>query len=310
MTKVVVEWHQPPGLQEARRLLGAEEALDRSVTARLTRDVDFAASADKYDRFMGRYTTSLAPAFADAAGVAPGMSVLDVGCGPGGLTQELARRVEAGNVAAIDPAPQFAAACRERLPEADVREGVAEELPWPDGSFDAVLSSLVVAFMEDADRGVGEMARVARPGGTVAACMWDVAGGGMTMLKTFWAAARAVDPDVAGERMRPGVTQGDLGERFRRAGLRDVVEGALEARAQYAGFADFWEPFTFAVGPVGQYLASLPPGRQAELREACRTAVPDGPFSLSARAWYARGTAPARPGGSPPDRDGPARRRP
>jgi SAM-dependent methyltransferase len=253
--------------------------------------VEFESSAEKYDRFMGRYTTSLAPAFADAAGVVEGMRVLDVGCGPGGLTRELSRRVGAGNVAAIDPAPQFASACRQRHPGVDVREGVAEALPWDAGSFDAALASLVVAFMRDADEGVREMARVTRSGGTVAACMWDIAGGGMTMLSTFWAAARTLDPDVEGERLRPGVTRGDLGERFRRAGLRDVVEGSVEARVDYADFDAFWQPFTFGVGPAGQHLTSLPTERQAQLREACRKRLPDGPFSLSARAWYARGTA-------------------
>src|SRR5829696_6694879 len=137
--------------------------------------MEFSAAAEKYDRFMGRYTRSLAPAFADAAGVAAGMRVLDVGCGPGGLTGELARRVGGENVAAVDPAPQFAAACHERHPEADVREGAGEALPWRDASFDATLCSLVVAFMKDADQGVREMQRVTRPGGTVAACMWDIA---------------------------------------------------------------------------------------------------------------------------------------
>jgi ubiquinone/menaquinone biosynthesis C-methylase UbiE len=255
--------------------------------------MEFTAAAEKYDRFMGRYTTSLAPVFADAAGVAGGMRVLDVGCGPGGLTEDLVRRVGAENVAAIDPAAQFAAACRQRHPGADVREGVAEALPWRDGFFDVTLCSLVVAFMKDAEQGVSEMQRVTCPGGTVAACMWDIAGGGMTMLKTFWAAARSLDPTVAGERSRPGVTEGDLGERFRRAGLQDVLEGELEARVDYSDFQDFWEPFTFAVGPAGHYLASLPADRQARVREACQAALPAGPFSLTARAWYARGTATA-----------------
>jgi ubiquinone/menaquinone biosynthesis C-methylase UbiE len=252
--------------------------------------MEFSSSAEKYDRFMGRYTKTLAPALAEAAGVIGGMRVLDVGCGPGGLTDELAARVGEENVAAIDPAPQFAAACRQRHPQADVREGVAEALPWPAGFFDATLSSLVIAFMQDADQGVREMARVTRPGGTVAACMWDIPGGGMTMLSTFWTAARELDPSVQGERRRPGVAEGDIGEIFRRADLHDVVEGALEASADYADFDHFWEPFTFAVGPAGEHLASLPPDRQVRLREACRAAVPAGPFSLTARAWYALGT--------------------
>jgi ubiquinone/menaquinone biosynthesis C-methylase UbiE len=253
--------------------------------------MEFDAAAEKYDRFMGRYTNSLAPGFAEAAGVATAMRVLDVGCGPGGLTEELVRRVGVDNVAAIDPAPQFAAACQARHPGADVHEGVAEALPWRNDSFDVTLCSLVVAFMKDADQGVREMRRVTRAGGTVAACMWDITGGGMTMLKTFWDAARSVDPSAVGERNRPGVTHGDLGERFRRAGLQNVLEGELEATADYADFQDFWEPFTFAVGPAGQYLASLPSDRQVPVREACRAAVPAGPFSLTARAWYARGTA-------------------
>ena len=89
-----------------------------------------------------------------------------------------------------------------------------------------------------------------------------------------------------------GTAEGDIEERFRRAGLEDVVGGALTARADYAGFDDFWEPFTFAVGPAGQHLASLTVEQRARVREACRELLPEGPFSLDARAWYARGTVP------------------
>jgi SAM-dependent methyltransferase len=253
--------------------------------------MEFTSAADKYDRFMGRYTASLAPPFADAAGVRGAMKVLDVGCGPGGLTRELARRVGEENVAAIDPAPQFAAACGERHPAADVREGFAEQLPWDDGAFDATLASLVVAFMSDPEQGVREMARVTRPGGTVAACMWDIEGGGMAMLSTFWKAARELDPSTPGERARAGVTRGDLGARFRAAGLTDVVEGEIEAHVDYADFEDFWEPFTYGVGPAGTYLVSLPADRQQRLRDLCAAALPSGPFTLTARAWYAKATS-------------------
>src|SRR5215210_9356181 len=159
---------------------------------------------------MGRYTRTLAPLFADAAGVTGGMRVLDVGCGPGGLTDELVARVGAENVAAIDPAPQFAAACAERHPGADVRVGMAEDLPWEDGAFDATLASLVIAFMRDPDAGVREMARVTRTGGTVATCMWDTTAGGMTMLKTFWTAVSEHAPETEGEQRLAGTAEGDI----------------------------------------------------------------------------------------------------
>jgi ubiquinone/menaquinone biosynthesis C-methylase UbiE len=253
--------------------------------------MEFTSAAEHYDRYMGRYTRTLAPALADAAGVERGMRALDVGCGPGGLTHVLTERLGAESVAAIDPAPQFAEACRERHPGADVRVGAAEELPWEDDSFDAALSCLVVAFMADADQGLREMARVTRPGGVVAACMWDLDEGGMTMLSTFWAAAKELDPGTVGERVSVGVSRGDIAERLRRAGLEDVADGELEARTDYTDFDDFWEPLSHGVGPGGQHLASLPPEQQERMRELLRAKLPDeGPFTLTARAWYARGT--------------------
>jgi SAM-dependent methyltransferase len=251
--------------------------------------MQFAAPAEHYDRFMGRYLPTLAVELIRVAGVTAGMSVLDVGCGPGGLTRELAARVGAEKVAAIDPAPQFVAACRSRNPGADVREGVAEQLPWPDACFDAALSSLVIGFMRDPDQGIREMARVCRPGGTVTACVWDMASGGMTMLRLFWEAARSVDPTVVGERGMAGTARGDIAGRFRAAGLENVVDGSLTARAHYDSFEDFWEPFELAVGPAGSYLGTLPEQQRSEVRDVCRGLVSSGSFTLEARAWYARG---------------------
>jgi ubiquinone/menaquinone biosynthesis C-methylase UbiE len=251
----------------------------------------FASPAEHYDRFMGRYAVPLASALADKVGVAEGMEVVDVGCGPGALASELADRVGAENVAAIDPAEQFVGACRQRNPGADVRQGVAEALPWADDTFEAALSCLVIAFMEDADAGLREMARVTRPGGKLGVCMWDIAGGGMTMLRLFWTAMRTVKPDLEGERERAGTAEGDIAERLRRAGARDVAAGSLEVSVHYSGFEDFWEPFTFGVGPAGQALASLPDDQKAAVREAIRAQLPAGSFSLDARSWYATATA-------------------
>jgi SAM-dependent methyltransferase len=255
--------------------------------------VELSAAVENYDRFMGRYATGLAPKFADAAGVRGGMRVLDVGCGPGALTVELAGRVGEDNVAAIDPAPEFAAACQARIPGADVREGVAESLPWDDGTFDAAMCSLVVAWMSDADQGIGEMARVTKPGGTVAAAMWDLAGGGLQMLTHFWDAAREIDPSLPDDEPRAGVREGDLVERFGRAGLQGVTGGTLETSVDYAGFDDYWEPFTGGAGPAtGAFYASLDDAGKVTLRDTVRASLPQGPFTLPARAWLALGTVP------------------
>jgi len=252
--------------------------------------MSFDVSAEKYDRLVGRYLPELAAAFADAAGIRAGMRVLDVGCGPGGLTRELVQRVGADAVAAVDPSRPFVVACRERNPGVDVREAAAEELPFEDGAFDAALASLVVHFMRDAEAGVREMARVTRPGGVVAACVWDMAGG-MTTLRTFWDAATTLDPEAPDERRLVGATEGQLAALFRRAGLAEVEDGSVSASAEYAGFDDWWEPFTFGVGPTGGYCAALEPDRREALREECRRRLgnPRWPFRQHASAWFARG---------------------
>jgi SAM-dependent methyltransferase len=247
------------------------------------------AVPEAYDRFMGRYSTLLAPQLADLAGVDAGQRVLDVGCGPGALIGELVKRLGAEAVSAADPSPPFVGAVRERYPGVDAHLAPAEELPFPDRSFDATLAQLVVHFMTDPMAGVSEMRRVTRPGGVVAACVWDLAGD-QGPLNVFWGAARQLDPAVRDESDLPGVRQGDLGELFRAAGLRQVDETSLDIAAEHASFEDWWEPFTLGVGPAGSYLATLEPARQAELRELARAELPAAPFVLEARAWAARGT--------------------
>ncbi len=253
----------------------------------------FAGAATDYDRFMGRYSTNLAVALADKAGIRSGQQVLDVGCGPGALTRTLVERVGADRVAAIDPAPQLAQACRRRYPGVDVRVGPAEVLPWPEHSFDAALACLVVAFMADPDRGLAEMARVTNPGGTVAACMWDMAEG-MTMIKLYWAAAQATGSPARGEDGRPGTRQGDIARRLTALGLLDVVDGSLEVQASYEGFNDLWDSLLLGVGPVGTHLQGQSERTRAAIRDHLRAALPDGEFTLSAKAWVAVGTVPGR----------------
>jgi SAM-dependent methyltransferase len=252
--------------------------------------VSFAVAADAYDRFMGRYSALLAAQTADLAGVEPGQRVLDVGCGPGALTAELVERLGASSVVAVDPSEPFVAAARERFPEVPVQQASAEELPFGDDEFDAALAQLVVHFMADPVRGLAEMARVTRADGIVAACVWDHAGE-QTPLAPFWQAVRELDSDEEGEGNLAGGHEGHLTELFTQAGLRDVEETALPIRVEHATFEEWWEPFTFGVGPAGVYVQSLDANGQRELREHCRARLPNAPFAFTARAWAARGRA-------------------
>jgi SAM-dependent methyltransferase len=253
----------------------------------------FRAPADAYERYMGVWSRPLAAVFADAAGVQPGDRALDVGCGTGALTAELARRLGANAVAAVDPSDPSVLACAAAVPGADVRVGGGETLPFADNSFAAAMCQLVVNFMTDARAGVSEMQRVTRPGGTVAACTWDYREG-MTMLRVFWDAAVAVDPSAPHEgRVMPFCTTADLEALWLDVGLADVRTDALVVDRTYAGFDEFWEPFTFGVGPGGAYCVSLDKEQREALREECfrRLGKPSGDFLLTARAWFVRGTA-------------------
>ena len=252
--------------------------------------MSFAVDAKAYDRFMGRYSALLAPQLADLAGVDSRQRVLDVGCGPGALTSELVDRVGASKVVAVDPSEQFVAAARERHPGVDVRRAAAEELPFADGAFDATLAQLVVHFLADPVRGLAEMARVTHAGGVVSACVWDHAGE-QTPLGPFWQAVHEVDPAAEDESGLAGAREGHLAELFVEAGLREVEETALPVRLEHASFEEWWEPFTLGVGPAGSYVKALDSAQEAELRERCRERMPDAPFTLSARAWAARGLA-------------------
>jgi SAM-dependent methyltransferase len=250
--------------------------------------VSFAVAAEDYDRFMGRYSALLAPQLADLAGVDSRQRVLDVGCGPGALTSELVERVGTSGVSAVDPSEQFVAASRERHPGVDVRRAAAEELPFADGEFDAALAQLVVHFMADPVRGLAEMARVTRAGGVVCACVWDHAGE-QTPLAPFWQAVHELDPEAEDESELAGGREGQLAELFVEAGVREVEETALPVRVEHATFEEWWEPFTLGVGPAGSYVAALDSAEEVELRERCRQRLPQAPFTLSARAWAARG---------------------
>jgi ubiquinone/menaquinone biosynthesis C-methylase UbiE len=253
--------------------------------------MSFEVSGDAYDRFMGRYSRELAPLFADFSRVEAGQRVLDVGCGSGVLTEELARRVGADHVAGVDPSPLLEA-CAERVPDAELKQGSAESLPWPDDSFDSALAQLVVHFMDDPAAGAAEMQRVTRPGGVVATCVWDF-GEGMQLLRLFWQSVRTIDPGADAETSPYGKREG-LEALWRDSGLADVDAEGLEGSTRYQDFDELWDSFLLGAGPAGQYALALPPDKQALVRQEYfeRLGEPEGSFTLDARAWGVRGVVP------------------
>ncbi|MCX5043843.1 methyltransferase domain-containing protein [Aldersonia sp. NBC_00410] len=247
--------------------------------------MSFVVPPDAYTRYMGRYADPLAPVFSGFAGVGAGRKVLDVGCGPGALTAYLLST--GAEVAAIDPSPPFIDAIRARFPDIDVRLGTAEELPYDADAFDAALAQLVVHFMSNPVRGIGHMARVTRPGGVVAACVWD---GPTGALAPFWDAVHVDSPEATDEALLSGAHRGHLTDILEAAGLHDVHEDAISVDVVHPTFEEWWEPYTFGVGPAGEHVQRLDGDARARLESVARERLGSGPFTVTATAWAARGT--------------------
>ncbi len=253
--------------------------------------MSFDVPAAAYSSFMGRWSEPLSALFVDLLAPAPGARALDVGCGPGALTAMLVDRLGPDAVAAADPSRSFVDAVAERLPGVDARQASAERLPFDDDGFDLVTAQLVVHFMSEPVAGLREMGRVARPGGKVAACVWDNAGG-TGPLSLFWRAARSLDPDAHDESGTAGSRRGHLVELATEAGLQGASETVLTVRRRFADTQEWWEPFTFGVGPAGSYVAGLDASARERLRVRCAELLPSPPFELAASAWTMTARAP------------------
>jgi SAM-dependent methyltransferase len=255
----------------------------------------FAMSA-AYERFMGRWSSKLAPVYISFAGAGDGRRVLDVGAGTGSLSFALEATPGVKEVVGVDPSEALIAYARKNAKRGRVQfeVGDAQALKFNDASFDQTLSLLVLNFVPDHDKAIAEMRRVTRPGGGISACVWDY-NEGMQMLRFFWDEAVALDPaaEKRDERHMKLCREGQLGEAWRKAGLANVEEKPLEIGQTYASFDDYWEPFLKGAGPAGAYAVSLPEDRRKELESRLRKRVlggkSDGPFVLKARAWAVRG---------------------
>jgi SAM-dependent methyltransferase len=255
------------------------------------------SNASSYDKYMGRWSAKLAPLFARFAGVPDGDRVLDVGCGTGSLVQALADLNRRSELVGIDPTPGFIMYARQRFTDPRITFAQAFELPYAESSFDHALSMLVFHLIPTPDKAAKEMRRVTKPGGILAACTWDGAGG-MELSSVFW--SEAIRLDLAAEERAERSThcnlEGQLAKLWKTTGVDDVEETAIDIRMDFTSFDDYWLPYLGGVGPTGVYVAGLADDQRRALRERLRDRLlggrSDAAFSLTARARAVRGRVP------------------
>jgi len=249
-----------------------------------------------YERYVGRWSRRVAPPFLAWLDVAPGRRWLDVGCGTGALCAAILDRCAPRAVTGVEPSDGFLKTARDHLAgRATFLRGSAGAIPLPDASVDAVVSGLVLNFVPDPRAAMAEMLRVTERGGTIGAYVWDYAGK-MELIRHFWDAAIELDPNAASldEAVRFPLCRPEALEKlFNGAGLKQVAVNSIDVPTPFADFDDYWQPFLGGQGPAPTYAMSLEDSARARLRARARARVEtaaEGPISLIARAWAARGT--------------------
>lgn len=249
-----------------------------------------------YNRQMGRWSRQLAPLFVEFVGIGCGDRVLDVGCGTGSLAATIASTTQAGEVVGIDPSEGFIAFARAHNGHAHLRFEVGDgcAISYPDASFDRCLTLLAVNHIPDAPKAAREMRRVAKPGGQVAAAMWDGTGGN-EFNDIMWTVAMAMDASVKrpSESSKSYSSAEALSGLFQQAGLQDIEVKALTIDCQMQNFAEFWGKYEEGQGPGGHYVRGLSAQQRSTLTDRLFATVlagkPDGPFTLRAKAWAVKG---------------------
>lgn len=248
-----------------------------------------------YERYMGLWSRLAGEAFLDWLAPEPGLAWLDIGCGNGAFTEILAARCAPASLAGVDPSEAQLAFARTRPPlrKADLRKGDAMALPFPADAFDAAVMPLVLFFVPEPALGVAEMARAVRPGGTVAAYSWDMAGGGFpyAVLQQEMRALGVVpltppSPEASRLEVLQSLWQG--------AGLLDVETREIPAQRTFADFEDYWE--AVLGGPsVGGKLKAMSRDQTRQLQSRLRELLPrdaSGRITYGARANAVKGRVP------------------
>jgi SAM-dependent methyltransferase len=249
-----------------------------------------------YESYVGRWSRLVARKFLNWLNAPPAARWLDVGCGAGALSQTILNQADPAAVKGVDRSDAFVAYARDKVadPRASFEVGDAGALPFEDASYDAIVSGLVLNFVPDQPKALGEMIRVAVPGGVVAAYVWDYAGR-MDMMRDFWDAAVALNPEARelDEGRRFPICQPEpLAALFEGAGLNRIAVRSLDIPTHFRDFADYWTPFLGGQGPAPGYVRALSEADRTALRDDIRARLPynaDGSVDLIARAWAVRG---------------------
>jgi SAM-dependent methyltransferase len=256
--------------------------------------------ADHYEAYVGRWSRRLAPRFLDWFAAPPGLDWLEVGCGTGALSAAILEGGAPKSLLAIDSSEGFVTTAHATIADPRVRFeiGDAQTLAAPAASRDVIASGLCLNFVPDRAKALGEIRRVLRSGGRLGFYVWDYPGGGLQLVRAFWTAAAALDPDaldLTEGRRFPFCTSEQLVALVHEAGLRGVECVPIEMPTVFRDFDDYWQPFTRGTGPAPGYCANLSPDARERLRRRLHDTLSreaDGSIAFVARAWAVRATAP------------------
>ena len=251
------------------------------------------SDGEAYERVMGRWSQVAGVTFLDWLGLPKGLTWLDVGCGNGAFTETLVAMNAPGEVNGIDPSEGQIAYARTRLGTklANFQTASAQHLPFSDDSFDVAVMPLVISFVPDPVKAVGEMKRVVQPGGTVAAYMWDVSGGGLP-VEPIRAAMRSMGEGEANLPSHQASREDRMRAVWEQAGLVEIETRVIRIRVDYESFDDFWKTNSMPVGPTGAAIAKLSSVKKEELKDLLRQRLltaPDGRISYDPFANAVKG---------------------